>query len=58
MILHWPQITIIALLSGGFAVSMIKHNEYKGRYNFWVTGFASSIEVWILYSGGFFTQAI
>ena len=36
----------------------MKHNEYRGRYNFWASAIAALIEIWILYSGGFFNQQI
>lgn len=56
MIFHWPQLIVIVLISSGVIVSLMKHNEYRGRYNFWASAIAAVIEIWLLHSGGFFNQ--
>jgi hypothetical protein len=54
MILHWPQITYLALSMLGLGVTMAKHGESKGEYNVLASLIVSIILIWILGCGGFF----
>ena len=52
--MHTPQIIWIFLAGGTIFVSLMKHGEPKGNYNFWTTLIAMGLEFWIVYAGGFF----
>lgn len=58
MIFHWPQITLIILLAFGLGVTAIKHGEPRNdEYSFWWQLAANLITAWLLWCGGFFSQA-
>lgn len=58
MFFGWPQITIFAFLMIALGISMKEHGNPKtGFYNAWITLFAVALELFILYSGGFFSNA-
>jgi hypothetical protein len=57
MYFGWPQITLFALLMMALGISMKEHgNPKSGAYNAWITFFAVALELFILYSGGFFSN--
>lgn len=49
-----PQIILIVLYAMSLAISLCKHGEDKGKYNFWSSLIAAAIDVAILKWGGFF----
>lgn len=58
MYFGWPQVTLFALLMISLGISMKEHgNPKSGTYNAWVTFIAVIVELFILYSGGFFSNA-
>ncbi|ELS9321434.1 transglycosylase SLT domain-containing protein [Salmonella enterica] len=58
MTLHWPQITLIILLAFGLGVTAIKHGEPRNDdYSFWWQLAANLVTAWLLWCGGFFSQA-
>lgn len=55
MILHWPQITWLALLAFGVLVSIAKDGKPRtGNHNLGHDMIAYVISVWLVYMGGFF----
>ena len=38
----------------GLGMSIAKHGEPKGNYNFWADLIAEAIVLWLLYMAGFF----
>ncbi len=55
MILHWPQITYLALSILGVGASLAKNGEPRtGNYNFWVSAIATCGIIFLLKMGGFF----
>ena len=50
----WAQITIVVLLAMGLGMAAAKHGEPKGNWSFGWQLFAAALEIWLLYSGGFF----
>lgn len=49
------QISILAAYFLTLGIALAKHGEYKReKHNFWVTLIANSIEIALLYFGGFF----
>lgn len=58
MIFHWPQITWCVLTFAGLAASSIQHGKpMQGYYNFMVRFVKALVAVWLLWCGGFFSQA-
>ncbi|MCG5047307.1 transglycosylase SLT domain-containing protein [Pectobacterium brasiliense] len=56
--MNWPQITLIVLMAFGLGVTAIKHGELRtDKHSFWWSLCANLIIVWLLWSGGFFSQA-
>lgn len=54
----WPQITFIILLAFGLGVTAIKHGEPRNdKYSFWWQLVANLVIAWLLWCGGFFSQA-
>lgn len=49
-----PQAIIIILYAMSLGLSLAKHGESKGEYNFWHTLVSAIIEFLILKWGGFF----
>lgn len=48
----WPQVTYIALIAFGFAVTLFKHGEQtKVRLEYWLVSFI--VGMTLLYMGGF-----
>lgn len=52
--MHWPQITMIALIASGLTISLVKHGEERSEYNFWISLAGAAISCVLLYFGGFF----
>ena len=56
--MNWPQITWIALVSLGLGMTLVKHGEPRtGTRSFWWELFGTLATAWLLWSGGFFSQA-
>lgn len=49
-----PQICYIVLITLGLGISLAKHGEPKGDYNFFTTLIAVAIQIGLLILGGFF----
>ena len=47
------QIIILCLIVSSLALSLAKHGEDRGEYNFWYTLIALTLEFFILKWGGF-----
>jgi len=55
----WPQITILALMFVGLGWVLANHGKYKDEtYSIWWTLIATSIELFLLYKGGFFASML
>ncbi len=50
----WPQITIIAFAAASFGIAAAKEGEPKGNFSCISSGIFISLELWILWCGGFF----
>lgn len=58
MIFHWPQITWCVLTFAGLAAASVQHGKpMQGHYNFMVRFVKALVAVWLLWCGGFFSQA-
>ena len=58
MTMNWPQITLIILLAFGLGVTAIKHGEPRNdKYSFWWQLAGNLVIAWLLWCGGFFSQA-
>ncbi|EFQ9239836.1 transglycosylase SLT domain-containing protein [Salmonella enterica] len=58
MIFHWPQITWCVLTFAGLAAASVQHGKpMQGHYNFMVRLVKALVAVWLLWCGGFFSQA-
>ncbi|ECE5264246.1 lytic transglycosylase domain-containing protein, partial [Salmonella enterica] len=56
--MNWPQITLIILLAFGLGVTAIKHGEPRNdKYSFWWQLAGNLVIAWLLWCGGFFSQA-
>jgi soluble lytic murein transglycosylase-like protein len=54
----WPQITVIILFAIGLGVELAKHGKPRtGKHSFWWSLFGNVITIWLLWCGGFFSQA-
>ena len=54
--MRWPQIVFICLLSIHAFVALTKHGQPRDEdYNVFASALAIALEVFILYSGGFFS---
>jgi len=52
----WPQITMLVLLALSLGVCLAKHGEPRNsNYSFWISLFSASLQVWLLWEGGFFS---
>lgn len=50
-----PQLIMVILFVADVAINLALHGEKSNKeYNFWVSLISVSIEVFILYKGGFF----
>lgn len=49
-----PQIIMIILMAVSTTISLVKHGEDKGTYNFWAALIGTIMEFSILKWGGFF----
>ncbi|EIE2770158.1 lytic transglycosylase domain-containing protein, partial [Salmonella enterica subsp. enterica serovar Rubislaw] len=58
MIFHWPQITWCVLTFVGLAAASVQRGKpVQGHYNFMVRLIKALVAVWLLWCGGFFSQA-
>lgn len=58
MTMNWPQITLIILLAFGLGVTAIKHGQPRNdKYSFWWQLVANLALAWLLWCGGFFSEA-
>lgn len=58
MTMNWPQITLIILLAFGLGVTAIRHGEPRhDKYSFWWQLAGNLVFAWLLWCGGFFSQA-
>ncbi|EDF3789750.1 transglycosylase SLT domain-containing protein, partial [Salmonella enterica subsp. enterica serovar Montevideo] len=56
--MNWPQITLIILFAFGLGVTAIRHGEPRNdKYSFWWQLAGNLVIVWLLWCGGFFSQA-
>ncbi len=56
--MNWPQITLIILFAFGLGVTAIRHGEPRNdKYSFWWQLAGNPVIVWLLWCGGFFSQA-
>ncbi|KFK92742.1 MULTISPECIES: transglycosylase SLT domain-containing protein [unclassified Serratia (in: enterobacteria)] len=56
--MNWPQITWIVAVTLGLGMSIAKHGEPRtGKFSFWWQLFGAAVTAWLLWSGGFFSQA-
>ncbi|WP_260524267.1 transglycosylase SLT domain-containing protein [Serratia sp. PL7] len=56
--MHWPQITWIVLASVALVMAFLAHNlPQTGKHNFWLQAFSTVVTAWLLWCGGFFSQA-
>jgi hypothetical protein len=59
MEMHWPQITMIVLLSLGAGMHIMKHGEPRTeKYNMFYQFVGIGITVTLLYFGGFFGKVM
>lgn len=49
-----PQIIMIALFAVSGTITLLNHNEDRGKYNFWVWMVSLALHTGLLYWGGFF----
>jgi hypothetical protein len=49
-----PQICYIVIITLGLGISLAKHGEPQGDYNFFTTLIAAAIQIGLLILGGFF----
>lgn len=55
MILYWPQLTVIILMSMGVSLNLILHGQpKKDNYSIWWCLFGDGLHLWLLTQGGFF----
>lgn len=53
--MKWPQITTIVIMAINIGINLARHGyERTDKYNFFTSIAANAIEIWILYSRGFF----
>lgn len=58
MIFHWPQIVWCVLTFTGLALASVQHGKpMEGCHNFMVRFVKALVAVWLLWCGGFFSQA-
>lgn len=58
MIFHWPQIVWCVLTFAGLAFTSVQHGKpMEGCHNFMVRFVKALVAVWLLWCGGFFSQA-
>ncbi|RKO76174.1 transglycosylase SLT domain-containing protein [Pectobacterium parmentieri] len=56
--MNWPQITWIVLVSLGLGMTLMKHGEPRtDKHSVWWSLFGALATAWLLWSGGFFSQA-
>ncbi|ARA75100.1 lytic murein transglycosylase [Pectobacterium brasiliense] len=56
--MNWPQITWIALVSLGLGMTLMKHGEPRtDKHSVWWALFGALATAWLLWCGGFFSQA-
>ena len=48
------QIAIICLSASGLGISLVKHGEDRGEYNFWVQLIGTGIVYWLYIKAGLF----
>lgn len=52
--MSWQQILMIVMFAANLGIYMVKHGEPReDKYNFWIALIGGAIEMYILYSGGF-----
>ena len=52
--MSWQQILMIVMFAANLGIYMVKHGEPReDKYNFWIALIGCAIEMYILYSGGF-----
>jgi hypothetical protein len=49
-----PQICYIVIITLGLGISLAKHGEPQGDYNFFTTLIGAAIQIGLLILGGFF----
>jgi hypothetical protein len=49
-----PQICYIVIITLGLGISLAKHGESQGDYNFFTTLIGAAIQIGLLILGGFF----
>ncbi len=49
-------IILISFLAMGLAVSLFKHGEDKGQWNFWSQLLATALMLWLYYEAGLFDK--
>ncbi|AAT37764.1 gp72 [Burkholderia phage BcepB1A] len=54
MILHWPQITYLALTLFGLGLVAAQHGKPNGRHNLFASGITTGLTLFLLWKGGFF----
>ncbi|KHS67332.1 lytic murein transglycosylase [Pectobacterium brasiliense] len=56
--MNWPQITWIVLVSLGLGMTLMKHGEPRtDKHSAWWALFGALATAWLLWCGGFFSQA-
>jgi hypothetical protein len=50
-----PQIIMVGLVASELTIFAVKHGEYRGKYNFWVTLVSDVLLVALLWWGGFWS---
>lgn len=51
-----PQIIMMIMMTMSVTISLVKHGEDKGTYNFWYALIGTILEFSILKYGGFFND--
>lgn len=52
--MHWPQITMIVLITLGLGVNLAEHGKPRTPHNFIVSLISAGISVALMSAGGFF----
>lgn len=58
MIIHWPQITYIILMSLSLGATLVLNGKPRENYSFGISLLSVGITVSLLYMGGFFTGGL
>ncbi|HHQ5947020.1 TPA: transglycosylase SLT domain-containing protein, partial [Enterobacter hormaechei subsp. hoffmannii] len=56
--MYWPQVVWAVLVLLGLGIELARHGQARtGKHSFWWQLFGSATVAWLLWCGGFFSQA-